>query len=42
MIRRLKPASLITHKFPLSQAKKAYELLDKNAQEAIQVIFRYD
>lgn len=42
MIRKLKPAQFITHQYPLSRAKEAYELLDKNPQEAIQVIFTYD
>jgi 2-desacetyl-2-hydroxyethyl bacteriochlorophyllide A dehydrogenase len=42
MIRKFKPASLITHEYPLSQAKKAYELLDKSAQETIQVVFTYN
>ncbi len=42
MIRKLNPTPLITHQFPLSRAKEAYELLDKNPQEAIQVIFTYE
>jgi 2-desacetyl-2-hydroxyethyl bacteriochlorophyllide A dehydrogenase len=42
MLRELKPAHLITHQFPLSRAKEAYELLDKNPDEALQVIFSYD
>lgn len=42
MIRKLKPAQFITHQFSLSQAKEAYELLDKHPQEALQVIFTYD
>ena len=42
MIRKLKPTPLITHQFPLSRAKEAYELLDNNPQEALQVIFTYD
>ncbi len=42
MIRRLKPSQLITHQFLLNQAKEAYELLDKNPDEALQVIFTYE
>ncbi|MDX1708998.1 MAG: hypothetical protein R3274_10385, partial [Desulfobacterales bacterium] len=41
MIRKLKPAQFITHQFPLSRAKEAYELLDRHPQEALQVIFTY-
>jgi 2-desacetyl-2-hydroxyethyl bacteriochlorophyllide A dehydrogenase len=41
MIERLKPASLITHRFPIDQAAEAYQLLDRRAEEAIQVIFTY-
>ena len=42
MIRRVKPAGLITHRFDVRQAKEAYQLLDKKPQEAIQVILTYD
>jgi 2-desacetyl-2-hydroxyethyl bacteriochlorophyllide A dehydrogenase len=41
MLRRLKPAHLITHRFPLAQAAQAYALLDQRPQEAIQVILTY-
>jgi 2-desacetyl-2-hydroxyethyl bacteriochlorophyllide A dehydrogenase len=41
MIEKLKPASLITHRFSIDQAAQAYELLDQHAEEAIQVIFTY-
>jgi 2-desacetyl-2-hydroxyethyl bacteriochlorophyllide A dehydrogenase len=41
MIRKLKPAQFITHQFPLSHAKEAYELLDQNPADALQVIFTY-
>jgi 2-desacetyl-2-hydroxyethyl bacteriochlorophyllide A dehydrogenase len=41
MIQKLKPTPLITHQFPISRAKEAYELLDKHPQEALQVIFTY-
>ena len=42
MIHKLKPKPLITHQFPLSRAKEAYELLDKNPAGALQVIFTYE
>ena len=38
MLRNLKPAHLITHRFPLAQAAQAYALLDRHPEEAIQVI----
>jgi 2-desacetyl-2-hydroxyethyl bacteriochlorophyllide A dehydrogenase len=41
MIEKLKPASLITHRFSIDKAAQAYELLDRHAEEAIQVIFAY-
>jgi 2-desacetyl-2-hydroxyethyl bacteriochlorophyllide A dehydrogenase len=42
MIRRLRPAGFITHRFSIQRAKEAYELLDKRPQETIQVILTYD
>jgi 2-desacetyl-2-hydroxyethyl bacteriochlorophyllide A dehydrogenase len=42
MIRKCEPAQLISHQFPLTRAKEAYELLDKHPDEALQVIFTYD
>jgi 2-desacetyl-2-hydroxyethyl bacteriochlorophyllide A dehydrogenase len=42
MIRRVKPADFITHRFDVHQANEAYNLLDKTPQEAIQVILTYD
>lgn len=41
MIRKCKPAQLVSHEFPLTRAKEAYELLDQNPAEALQVIFTY-
>ena len=38
---RIKPEKWITHRFALTDAEKAYRLLDENPQEAIQVIFEY-
>jgi 2-desacetyl-2-hydroxyethyl bacteriochlorophyllide A dehydrogenase len=40
-LERIKPEKWITHRFSLSNAEKAYHLLDKNPQETIQVIFDY-
>lgn len=40
-LERIKPERWITHRFALSDAEKAYRLLDENPQEAIQVIFDY-
>jgi len=40
-LERIKPEKWITHHFPIEEASKAYELLDKNPQETIQVIFDY-
>lgn len=34
-------ASLITHRFPIGQAAAAYRLIDKQAEEAVQVVFEY-
>ena len=38
-LERIKPEKWITHKFSLNDADKAYQLLDENPQETIQVIF---
>jgi 2-desacetyl-2-hydroxyethyl bacteriochlorophyllide A dehydrogenase len=38
-LERIKPEKWITHKFSLDDADKAYQLLDKNPQETIQVVF---
>jgi threonine dehydrogenase-like Zn-dependent dehydrogenase len=42
MIDLVKPERFISHRFPLNQAKQAFELLDKEPQTAIQVVFSYD
>jgi len=42
MIRKIRPAPLITHQYPIRQANEAFVLLDKNPTEAIQVIITYD
>ncbi len=41
MLEEVKPARFITHRFPITQAAQAYELLDRNPEEAIQVILTY-
>jgi 2-desacetyl-2-hydroxyethyl bacteriochlorophyllide A dehydrogenase len=40
-LERIKPEKWITHRFPIEKADKAYQLLDENPQETIQVIFDY-
>ncbi len=42
MISQIEPDRLITHKINFSDAGKAYELLTKRPQEAIQVILSYE
>jgi 2-desacetyl-2-hydroxyethyl bacteriochlorophyllide A dehydrogenase len=41
MVQQVKPAQLITHRFPITQASQAYALLDQHPQEAIQVVLIY-
>jgi threonine dehydrogenase-like Zn-dependent dehydrogenase len=41
MLEAVKPARFITHRFPFTQAARAYELIDRNPGEAIQVVFTY-
>ncbi len=41
MLRRVRPAGLITHRFPLDQADRAYALLDQSPEQAIQVVLTY-
>ena len=40
-IERIKPEKWITHRFSIDESAKAYQLLDENPQETIQVIFDY-
>jgi len=40
-LERIKPEKWITHRFPIEEAAKAYQLLDQNPQETIQVVFDY-
>jgi 2-desacetyl-2-hydroxyethyl bacteriochlorophyllide A dehydrogenase len=41
MLQQVKPARFITHRFPFSEATKAYELIDQNPAEVLQVILTY-
>lgn len=41
MIQRHSPAPLITHRFPLHAAAQAYQLLDQQPSEVLQIIFQY-
>ena len=41
MLQKVKPAQLITHRFPIAQASQAYALLDQHPDKAIQVMLEY-
>lgn len=41
-LERIKPEQWITHRFSLNDADKAYQLLDENPQETIQILFNYE
>ena len=41
MLARVRPAGLITHRFPAARAAEAYRLLDEAPDEAIQVVLTY-
>ncbi len=41
MLEEVKPARFITQRFPIAQAAQAYELLDQDPGEAIQVILEF-
>lgn len=41
-LERIKPEKWITHHFPIDQAEAAYQLLDENPQETIQVVLHYN
>ena len=41
MLAEIDPARLITHRFPVSHADEAYDLLDRRPQEAVQVMLTY-
>lgn len=40
-LERIKPEKWIMHRFSIEEADKAYQLLDENPQETIQVLFTY-
>lgn len=40
-LERIKPEKWITHRFPIDNAGEAYQLLDQNPQETIQVLMTY-
>jgi 2-desacetyl-2-hydroxyethyl bacteriochlorophyllide A dehydrogenase len=40
-LERIKPEKWITHRFSIKDADKAYQLLDENPQETIQILFEY-
>jgi threonine dehydrogenase-like Zn-dependent dehydrogenase len=42
MLEQVRPAHLITHRFPLTQADQAYTLLDQHPEEASQVLLTYE
>jgi len=41
MLREVKPARLITHRFPFAEADKAYKLIDEHPEQCIQVVLVY-
>jgi 2-desacetyl-2-hydroxyethyl bacteriochlorophyllide A dehydrogenase len=41
LIKNIQPYCYITQHFPISEASKAYEFLDRHPEESIQVIFTY-
>jgi threonine dehydrogenase-like Zn-dependent dehydrogenase len=42
LLQHVRPAHLITHRFPFEQASHAYDLLDQHPEEAIQVLLTYE
>ncbi|NWF62709.1 MAG: oxidoreductase [Chloroflexi bacterium] len=40
-LERIQPQKWITHRFSLDDSAKAYQLLDENPQETVQVVFEY-
>jgi 2-desacetyl-2-hydroxyethyl bacteriochlorophyllide A dehydrogenase len=37
----LQPSQLVTHRLPVEEAPRAYQLLDRSREEALQVLFEY-
>lgn len=42
MLEQVRPAQLITHRFPLVQAAQAYAMLDQHPEETMQVVLTYE
>lgn len=42
MIRKLRPSRLVSHAFSLEEAANAYELLDRDPANALQILFTYE
>ncbi|MFD0669868.1 zinc-binding alcohol dehydrogenase [Cohnella sp. GCM10027633] len=42
MIRRIRPAKYITHRYPIERAAEAYEALDNQADAIMQAVLTYD
>ena len=40
-LREVRPARLVTHRFPIERAAEAYALLDEHPDEAVQVVLSY-
>jgi threonine dehydrogenase-like Zn-dependent dehydrogenase len=38
MVRRTRPSRLITHRFDLGEAEKAYDLIDRGSDRTVQVL----
>jgi threonine dehydrogenase-like Zn-dependent dehydrogenase len=41
MLSQLEPSRLITHRFPIADASRAYELLDTRAEDVIQIVLEH-
>jgi len=42
MLEQMRPTQLITHRFPLAQAARAYAMLDQHPEDALQVLLTYE
>jgi len=41
MLRAVRPSRLITHRFPIQEAPLAYQLIDQQPEQTIQVVLTY-
>ncbi|OGO63130.1 MAG: oxidoreductase [Chloroflexi bacterium RBG_19FT_COMBO_55_16] len=41
MLQKVKPSRFITHRFPITQAEKAYQLIDQDPSQTIQLVLEY-